>query len=399
MIAQILVVAFLTLVAGVAAAVVLARARTLRRQLVGLAALGVVTPLLAVMGSGVLMLGRDETVALAAACLAGSAALVGGLLLSRRISGQIVQLRAAPAAVAAGDLSARAPRGGPAELDALAADFNVMAQRLEELFDARRRLVAWAGHDLRTPLASLRAMIEAVEDGVATSGEYLPHMRDQVAALTCLVDDLFELARLDAGDHHLTLRDEPAAALVEAALRRVTAEAASRGVSLSTEVPEGVTAVRCAPDKVGRVLDNLLRNALRHTPAQGEVRLAVARDGDAVRVSVEDTGEGLGPETIARMFDHFWRGDPARARDGAGAGLGLAIARGLVEAHGGRIWAEDRDRGGARVVFTLPAATAPPPAAVSAAGPGSAATPGGATGRRPRTRAARFRPGSWRSRP
>ncbi len=356
MIVEGLLIGGTTLVGGLAAAALVARGRSLRVQLVGLAALGVSVPLLAVLLSGAIMLRRDQLLALGVACLAGSAAFGGALLLSRRIREEVTALRAAPAAVAAGDLSARAPRGGPAELDALAESFNSMAERLEELFDARRRLVAWAGHDLRTPIASLRVMIEAVEDGIAEPGEYLPHMRAQVSALSGLVDDLFELARLDAGDTRLELRDEPAASLVESALGRVRADAAARGVRLAADLPETPCTVRCAPDKVGRVLDNLLANALRHTPHAGEVRLALASGRDEVRVAVEDTGDGLPPDTIARMFDHFWRGDPARARDGSGAGLGLAIARGLVEAHGGRIWAENHERGGARVVFTLPAA-------------------------------------------
>lgn len=355
MIGEAAVIAVATLVAGVAAATGLARGRSLRAQLVGLAALGVSLPLVAVLASGVLMLSGGDLMALGVACLAGSGALVGALLLSRRIRGEIDALRAAPSAVAAGDLSARAPRGGPSEVDALAADFNAMAERLEELFDARRRLVMWAGHDLRTPLASLRVMIEAVDDGVARADEYLPQMSAQVAALSGLVDDLFELARLDAGDLRLELRDAPAASLVEAAAERARPEAAARRVRLAVDLSSPGRAVRCAPDKVARVLDNLLVNALRHTPALGEVRLALHGRGDMVEVAVEDTGEGLTPEALAQMFDHFWRGDPARSRDG-GAGLGLAIARGLVEAHGGEIWAENREPAGARVVFTLPLA-------------------------------------------
>ncbi|MFN8109148.1 MAG: HAMP domain-containing sensor histidine kinase [Thermoleophilia bacterium] len=357
MISEVLMIAAATAVSGLCAAALVVRGRTLRRQLLGVAVLGVIVPLLAVLGSGLLMLSHRDLQVLGIACLAGLVSVGGALLLGRRVGAQIAALRAAPAAVAAGDLSARAPRGGPAELDALAASFNEMAAHLEELFDARRRLVAWAGHDLRTPLASLRAMIEAVEDGLAEPGEYLPHMRAQVAALTTLVDDLFELARLDAGDTGLVTRRAPPAALVEGALARMRADAQARGVHLHAHLDEALPAVRCAPDKVGRVLDNLLVNALRHTPRGGEVRLAVAPLDREVCVAVEDTGDGLSDEALTSMFDHFWRGDPARTRDG-GAGLGLAIARGLVEAHGGRIWAERREPRGARVAFTLPVADA-----------------------------------------
>ena len=131
------------------------------------------------------------------------------------------------------------------------------------------------------------------------------------------------------------------------------ADARRRGIDLASTVPTAVTAL-CAPEKVERVLFNLLTNALRHTPTDGAVAVRVDRVDGQVQVSVEDTGDGLGEEARARMFDRFWRGDPARSA--RGAGLGLAIARGLVEAHGGRIWAEERPEGGARVSFTLPAA-------------------------------------------
>ncbi len=141
--------------------------------------------------------------------------------------------------------------------------------------------------------------------------------------------------------------------MVSACIRGVAAEAAQRHVSLDSEVDSEAVA-RFAPEKVERVLLNLLANALRHTPSDGSVAVRVEPDRGAVRVTVEDTGEGLDDEAERRMFDRFWRSDPARSH--RGAGLGLAIARGLVEAHGGRIWAENRPGGGARVSFTLPAA-------------------------------------------
>ena len=169
------------------------------------------------------------------------------------------------------------------------------------------------------------------------------------------VDDLFELARIDSGALTLELREAELTGLVGACLRGVEAEARARHVSLEARV-DGATKARCAPDKVERVLLNLLTNALRHTPSDGSIAVVVEPEPDEreVRVSVEDTGDGLSPESLRRMFERFWRGDPARSA--RGAGLGLAIARGLVEAHGGRIWAENRPGGGARVSFTLPAA-------------------------------------------
>jgi signal transduction histidine kinase len=232
-----------------------------------------------------------------------------------------------------------------------------MASNVERLFDARRQLVAWASHDLRTPIASMQAMIEALEDGLAEPETYLPALRDQARRLGLLVDDLFELARIDAGVLTLELREAPVSPVVRACLRGLEAEARAKQVRLEARVEEPSTA-RCAPEKVERVLFNLLTNALRHTPSDGAVAVIVKPDTDAVRVTVEDTGEGMSEDSLQRMFDRFWRGDRARTSGRAGAGLGLAIARGLVEAQGGRIWAESTPGGGARVSFTLPSAPA-----------------------------------------
>jgi signal transduction histidine kinase len=226
-----------------------------------------------------------------------------------------------------------------------------MAAALEQLFDARRELVAWASHDLRAPIASLQAMLEAIEDGLVSAEHYLPTLRTQVRTLSTLVDDLFELARIDAGALILELRQVPVAPLVASALTLLQPEAEARGVVLSADVDEKVEA-RLAPDKFERVLFNLVTNALRHTPSDGSVAVRVERRASDLLLRVEDSGEGLPEEAPARMFERFWRAD--RARSGSGAGLGLAIARGLVEAHGGRIWAENRPQGGACVSFTLP---------------------------------------------
>ena len=229
-----------------------------------------------------------------------------------------------------------------------------MAASIEQLFDARRELVAWASHDLRTPLASMQAMIEAIEDGLATADDYLPTLREQVRTLSVLVDDLFELARIDAGALTLELQQLP----VVGPRRLGASPPAARGGGTARRArfahAEGETTAPVAPEKIERVLFNLVTNALRHTPSDGSVAVNVARRDGEVLVSVEDTGSGLEPEAVARMFERFWRAD--RARSQAGMGLGLAIARGLVEAHGGRIWAENREEGGARISFTLPAA-------------------------------------------
>jgi signal transduction histidine kinase len=346
------VVAGATAVVGVAAGVGLRRLPTLRLQLAGLGLLAVALPLAAVLLSGIVMFDSGHDVAiLTVAAAASTAAVAAGLLLARSIMSRLDPLREAAARLAAGDLTARAPTGPPRELETLATSFNTMADRLGELFDARTQLVAWASHDLRTPLANIQAMLEALEDGLAEPERYLPALRDQVRTLGLLVDDLFELARIDAGALTLELREAELAGLVRSCLRGLEADARARGVTLAATVADGLT-VRCAPEKVERVLVNLLVNSLRHTPSDGSVAVLVESRQSGVQVTVEDTGEGLEAESLRRMFDRFWRGD--RARSGGGAGLGLAIARGLVEAHGGRIWAESRPGGGARVCFVLP---------------------------------------------
>jgi signal transduction histidine kinase len=349
-----IVVAAATLAAGLVAATGLRRLPTIRVQLAALGLLAVGLPLAAVLLSGVVMFDSEhDLTVLAVAAAASTVALVAALLLARSIARSLDPLRRAAVAVAGGDLGARVPETGPRELAEVSGAFNEMAAKLEELFDARTQLVAWASHDLRTPLAAIQAMLEALEDGLVEPERYLPALRDQVRALGLLVDDLFELARLDSGVLTLELREYRLAGLVDSCLRGLEAEATARHVHLAAEIDERLTA-RCAPEKVERVLFNLLTNSLRHTPSDGSVAVRAEPVADKVRVTVEDTGVGLEPESLRRMFDRFWRDDPARSGDGAG--LGLAIARGLVEAQGGRIWAENRPGGGASVSFTLPAA-------------------------------------------
>ena len=353
MIVTALIVGLATLTAGLGLAYLLRMLPTVRLQLVGLAFLAVLLPLGAVLMSGWVMFHMGDDVKILAVTAASAlTAIAAALVVARSIADALDRVRDASTELARGDLDARAPEGGPAEVAELASSFNEMGENLRRLFDTRRELVAWASHDLRTPLANMQAMIEALEDGLGRKEEYLPALREQVQVLSHLVDDLFELARIDAGALTLELHKLPVAPVVSSSLRGVEAEARSRHVQLAAVVADDVTA-RFAPDKVERVLMNLLTNALRHTPSDGAVAVRVEPHAGEVQVAVEDTGEGLDAEAQERMFERFWRGDESRSS--RGAGLGLAIARGLVEAHGGRIWAEDREGGGARVCFTLPA--------------------------------------------
>jgi signal transduction histidine kinase len=351
------IVALGTLVAGLAGAFTLTLLPTIRLQLAGLALLAVALPLAAVTLGGLVMFHmHDDVKLLAVAAASASTALVAALLVGYSIARRVRSLESAATQLAAGELEARAPSDGPREVAQLGASFNEMATNIERLFDARRQLVAWASHDLRTPLAAIQAMLEAIEDGVATQDDYLHALREQAATLGSLIDDLFELAQIDAGVLTLELRETPLGELLTSCLRGLEAEARSRAVRLELALEEPLPAVQCAPRHVQRVLLNLLTNALRHTPSDGAVVVSARPVGAELEVLVEDTGEGLTEQAEARMFDRFWREDPARVRTGGRAGLGLAIARGLLEAQGGRIWAENRSTGGARVGFSLPLA-------------------------------------------
>ena len=350
-----LILAAVTLIVGIGAAFCLRLLPTVRLQLTGLALLAVVLPLAAVLTSGWVMFHmHDDAKILAVSSAAAVSAVAGALLLARWIVGPLERLRGVSGELAGGDLTARAADKGPHELAELGVAFNRMADSVERLFEARRQLVAWASHDLRTPLSSVQAMLEALEDGLAQPDEYLPAMRDQVRILTTLVDDLFELTRIDAGALTLELHEIPLDSVVDSCVRSFEADARAKRVRLETRRPHGLPTVRCAPEKVERILHNLLTNALRHTPTDGAVAVVLTTQANAVTVSVEDSGTGLTGTTAQRMFERFWRADPSRSADGSG--LGLAIAQGLVEAQGGLIWAENRPDGGARVAFTLPVA-------------------------------------------
>ncbi|HKG39006.1 MAG TPA: HAMP domain-containing sensor histidine kinase [Conexibacter sp.] len=236
-----------------------------------------------------------------------------------------------------------------------------------EVDEARRRLIAAVSHDLRTPLASLRLLVDAVEDGVATGetrDRYLREMRTHVGALSVLIDDLFELSRLEAGEISWSMHQVELGELVSETVAALRAQAEERGVMVAAELPEGDGAAALSAhanaEKVQRVLFNLIVNAIRHTPADGSVvvRARPAAGGHGtVEIEVVDDGTGVAAEERERVFEPFYRGgEDGAARSSDGAGLGLAISRAIVEAHGGRIWLEPVDPRGTRVRFTLPAA-------------------------------------------
>ena len=244
--------------------------------------------------------------------------------------------------------------GGTALAAALAVRLAMEERSRREIEAARRQLVAAASHDLRTPLASLRLLVESIDDGIVTGetrDRYLGEIRTHVAVLSGLVDDLFELSRIEAGDISWTMRQVELRELIDDTVAAMRAPAEARGVRIEAELPADQVLARANAEKLQRVLFNLIQNAIRHTPADGSVVVrARSEAGGGVEVEVADDGEGIPDGDGERVFDAFFRGDAARAEDGAG--LGLAISRAIVEAHGGRIWLEPASPG-TKVHFTL----------------------------------------------
>jgi len=301
---------------------------------------------------------------------AATLSLALAALLARSIMASLARIQAATARIASGDLEARVTVDMHDELGELASGINTMASRLADVAhrerrveQSRRELVAAVSHDLRTPLAALQATIEAITDGVVTDEEtivrYLRTMHAGTRELSRLIDDLFQLSRIEAGA--LTLVREPMglADVVSETLERMGPQAEACQVTLSGSAAPDLPLVSLDARHIGRVLVNLVDNALRHTPAQGQVDVSARREGAVVRVDVVDTGHGIAPEDLPRVFERFYRGEMSRSRESGGAGLGLAISKGIVEAHGGAIWAEAREPHGARLSFTLPVMTVP----------------------------------------
>ena len=349
---------------------VLGRLGGVRAQLAGASLIGSLLLLgMVLAGARAMFLsGHDLSLLLTMLVFAAILSVGFGLLCAKMLADRIERVREGTARIAAGDLEPELPVEGHDEVAGLAEDFNQMARALgaaaereREMEKTRRDLIAAVSHDLRTPLASTRALIEAVADGVAADPEadarYLSSARRELAHLSRLVNDLFELARIDAGVLQLTLEEASLHDLISDTIASFQPQADSRGVCLVGEVSGRVDPVLMNPPRLQRVLHNLLSNALRHTPADGTVALRAAPHGDGVRVEVTDTGEGIAPENLPRVFEGSFRVERSRSRpeeDGApGAGLGLAIARGLIEAHGGTMDVESDLGRGSRFCFTL----------------------------------------------
>ncbi len=288
-----------------------------------------------------------------------------GVFVAANLNAGLRELADSAQQIAAGNLDTRAVVQGQDEVARVAATFNQMAAQLqqaaneqEELENLRRDLVAWTSHDLRTPLTSIRAMIEALHDGVVedpqTVQRYYRTIRADIIALNGLIDDLFELAQLEAGGLSMEFGRHSLGDVIVETLETFQALAKQRQVSLVANVGQDVDPVRLNVAKIHRVLANLLSNGLRYTPDGGSIWVTAVRTPDGVVVTVRDSGAGFNAVDLPRVFEQFYRGEQARTRAAGGAGLGLAIAQAIVGAHNGRIWAENVPGGGALVGFLLP---------------------------------------------
>jgi signal transduction histidine kinase len=355
----------LTVAAGLAVVIaprVLGRVRSLHRAVLAVALAGVTTVVVAVLvAAGAMFLSpHDARLLLAVGVLGAGCAVVVATAVAGPVLEALDRVSLVAARVGDGDLTERTGVRRDDEIGQVAAGVDAMVERLAEAEAARSRveqerrvLLASIGHDLRSPLAALRAAVEALEDGVVREPErYLRAMRHDLDALGHLVEDLFLLARIEAGTFEPLRSRIDLTELVDEAVEALQPVAVQRGVRMKV-VPVGPVGAMVAPEEVGRVLRNLLDNAIRHAPEGTVVEVSVDDDGGPL-VSVVDGGPGFAPAFVDAAFDRFTRADPDRSRTTGGAGLGLAVARGVVEAHGGSIWAEPGP--GGRVAFRLPAA-------------------------------------------
>ena len=301
---------------------------------------------------------------------AGLSALTIGFFASKTMTDRLSKLHAATQALAGRDFTTRLKISGNDEIAQLADTFNDMAQNLQEveeqkrqLEQTRRDLTAWVSHDLRTPLTSMRVMIEAMLDGVvedeATVHRYLDSSRAEIEHLSELIDDLFELAQLDVGHLRLNLQQASIRDLISDTLGSMQPKAKQQGILLKGEVSDDVDMILMAPDKIQRVLSNLVDNAIKYTESGESVTLGAWRSGGEIRIDIHNSGSFIPEDVLPRLFESFYRGEGSRSRIGDGArgtGLGLAIARGFIEAHQGRIWATSIKAEGTTFSFTLPQA-------------------------------------------
>jgi histidine kinase len=294
-----------------------------------------------------------------AALVAAAAALSLSAFFSRRVAAPLSAMAHATQRIAEGRYDERVQVDGADELAQLAVQFNQMASHLEKAEGMRRQLIGDVSHELRTPLTSIKGYMEGLMDGVLPPGpETYEQVHKEAERLARLVDDLQELSRVEAKAYALDLRPVEVTSLVQTALKRLSPQTQKKRIAVQANLPPDLPPVLADVDRITQVLMNLAGNAILYTPEGGSVTITAAHRGGEVHISVSDTGIGISEEHLAHIFDRFYRADKSRARQsGGGSGIGLTIARALVEAHGGQIWADSAGEGqGSTFLFTLPAA-------------------------------------------
>jgi signal transduction histidine kinase len=344
------------------------RLRSIRQKMLLAYGLGVAISIVNIyVTSQMMFLSQHDFVLLSLLLIfAGILAISFGYLLAVRMTHSLSMLRRGVQEIARGNLAERVRLTESDELSEVADAFNRMADELQTAFErqremeqARRSLIAAVSHDLRTPLSSIGAMVEALADDVvtdrATVRRYYGNVQSQIQNLSNLIDDLFELSQLETGRLQLRLEAVDVNDIVSDTVQTMQAQAVAKGVSLEATFGEEVPVIQAESAKLQRVLYNLTQNAIRHTPAHGSITLATRAGPEGVEIEVADTGEGIRPEDLPYLFERFYRGEKSRSRQTGGAGLGLAIVKGIVEAHQGRIWVESQQGQGACFHLVLPA--------------------------------------------
>jgi two-component system sensor histidine kinase BaeS len=285
-------------------------------------------------------------------------ALVVSLVFSRSILAPVDVMMHASQRIADGHYDERVQSRGDDELNQLAGSFNQMAEQLEQVEDMRRRLIGDVAHELRTPLTAIKGYAEGLMDNVLpASAETYQQIHAESERLSRLVDDLQELSRVESRATQLDVRPMDSAALINTVIKRLQYQFDEKRVILRSSLPREPIHLLADEDRIIQVLTNLIGNALQYTPENGTVTVSMTRDKDEARISVSDTGAGIPPEHLARIFDRFYRVDKSRTRSRGGSGIGLTIAKHLVEAHGGKLWAQSAgENKGSVFTFTLPLA-------------------------------------------
>jgi len=287
--------------------------------------------------------------------IGGGVALAMTLILSRRILSPIKALTEAAKRLGQGDFSPRLELKDKGEVGELARAFNSMASDLERAEQLRRNMVADVAHELRTPLSNIRGYLEAVNDGVMKpDAEAIKSLNEEAVRLARLVDELQELSLAEAGELKLTCQAEDISKLIGQAVSAFQAQAASKGAELSVDLGDDLPTVHIDSPRMAQVLHNLLDNAIAHAGSGEHITVSAVKRDDWIEVAVTDTGEGIPSEDLSNIFERFYRVDKSRARATGGSGLGLTIAKRLVEAHGGSIEVQSELGKGTRFSFTLP---------------------------------------------